>query len=111
MHLRHERCPPVKGLTGIVDKWMAVVDNVRGLGKTLRTTGGLAGMTGERTVGPGEVCVDWHRCATPGMTAAGEMWTGYPQVVRGETGVVTPILAVIPEVPSTTARTDVLSLL
>ena len=90
---------------------MADVDNVRRLGKTLRTIGGLAGMTGVRTVGPGEVCVDWHRCATLGMAAAGEMWTGYPQVVRGEFGVVMRLFAVIPAVPSTTARTDVLYLL
>ena len=106
MHLRQEQCPTVKGNWGIVDKWMADVDNVRGLGKTPRTTGCLAGMTGVRTVGSGEVCVDWHRCATPGMASAGEMWTGYPQVVSGETGVVMPVFAVIPALPTTTARTN-----
>src|SRR5215212_5757019 len=51
------------------------------------------------------VCVDWHTPGPAVIEAAGEMWTGYPQSVRPETGATASNSDVIPVLPSTTAET------
>src|SRR5215208_3629588 len=51
------------------------------------------------------VCVDWHTLGPAVIGAAGEMWTGYPQFVRPETGATASDSDVIPVLPSTTAET------
>ena len=56
------------------------------------------------------VCVDWHRCARCVKDCAGEMWMGYPHVVRLKFGVAMRFFGVIPTFHSTTTSTDYLYL-
>ncbi len=91
----------------IVDKWRGVVDNISGLGENPGDTSSCAGDGLGMRAG---VCVDWHRCARCVKDDAGEMWIGYPHVVRTKSGVVTRVLGVIPTFHSTTTSTDYLYL-